>query len=330
MALFSRFICTSCVVAFAAGAASSAHADSGVSVGFNNTPLLGSVIADADQTTVFRIDDATGLVSVVSGQGVRTSTNSARALVTLSCGSSSSCSSQDVTVKVGPISGTLGRGLALTNFSATMNTAQLRTGSLSGANPLTFRIKPIGKSNSVNFYLGMDFPIAADNSGKPSGISTSNFYVYADFGTSTPNDGSTGTALATVSRALGLSSSGTLNFGKLLRPLTGTGTAVVDSDQGQYHNNNIISLPGSTPSRVVFTAVGDPNKTISISIPHDFPLKRSTGETLTVTVSSNAGSSGNLNNSGSYTFGVGGSINVSTTTLTGVYNGSFAVSISYN
>jgi hypothetical protein len=47
-------------------------------------------------------------------------------------------------------------------------------------------------------------------------------------------------------------------------------------------------------------------------------------------MSSNAGSSATLNSSGTYTFGVGGSINVSTSTLTGVYNGSFVVSVAYN
>ncbi len=333
MARLRRWMWMGSAAALGLGAASTAHAQSALSVSVTTPASLGNVTAANVGNTVFRIEETDGSVSVVSGSGVRTGSGSARALVTVSCDSSSSCSSSNVRVRVGPIATYLNRGRGITNFTAAMSTANYLSGTLSASNPLDFTISKIGKNNSATFWVGMDFPIAGDDSGSASGLSGSAFYAYAAFGNTTPTTGTnSGYAYATVVQGLALTSSGALNFGTLIRPTSGTGTAVVGQDDGNYYNNNIYALPVSgAPSRVVFTASGEPNKAISISIPGHFDLVRSGGgSTLSVAVSSNAGSSGTLNGSGTYTFGVGGSINVSTSTLTGVYTGSFVVSVAYN
>lgn len=327
-------MCAGSAAALGLAAASAAHATTnGLSVTVTTPANVGNVTAANSGNTVFRIEETNGSVSVVSGSGIRTGSGSARALVTISCDSLSSCDSSNVRVRVGPIAAYINRGRGITNFTAAMSTASYVSGTLSASNPLDFTIGHIGKNNSVSFWVGMDFPIAGDDSGSASGVSSSSFYAYAAFGSSTPTSGSNGGyASATVTQGLALTSSGALNFGTLIRPTSGSGTAVIGADDGNYYNSNIFALPRSgAPSRVLFSATGEPSKAISISIPAHFDLVRSGGgSTLDVAVSSNAGSSGTLNSSGTYTFGVGGSINVSTSTLTGVYTGSFVVSVAYN
>jgi hypothetical protein len=309
---------------------------SGPAVASVSPMLLGNVVAAASGVTVFHIDENSGSVNTISGSGVRATRGSARALVTLRCGSDPKCNSRNVRVRVGSLGLLAGRAQALRNFDVAGNTAVLAGGSNPPAgNPLDFTIKPIGKNGSASFYLGADVPIAGDDSSPPnallSGLATAGFYVYASYANATPTSGSNaGLAIATVTRALGLSAAGSLNFGTLIRPASGTGTVVVDPDQGAYHNTNIIATGRPAPSRVVFTATGEPNRAISVSIPHDFNLVAPSGSTLNVTVSSNAGSVETLTSAGSYSFGVGGSINVSSTTRSGVYSGTFVVSIAYN
>lgn len=326
-------MCVGGAAALGLGASSAAYAQSGLSVSVTTPAALGNVTAANTGNTVFRIEEADGSVSVVSGAGIRTGSGSARALVTVSCGSSNACASGNVRIRVGPIGAYVNRGRGITNFTAAMSTATYVAGTLSASNPLDFTIVHVGKYSSKTFWVGMDFPIAGDDSGSPSGMSTSAFYAYAAFGNTVPTTGTnSGYASANVIQGLSLTSSGALNFGKLVRPTSGSGTAVIGADDGAYNNNNIYAVPvAGAPSRVLFTATGEPNKVLSISIPASFNLVRAGGgSTLAVAVSSNAGSSGTLNSSGAYTFGVGGSVNVSTSTLTGVYTGNFVVSVAYN
>lgn len=329
----SHFVCLSGAAALGLGLATSAHADNsgGPSVSSIGSLALGNVVAATSGVTVFFVDETSGNVSVTSGSGVRTTSGSARALVTLACGTDSKCSTNNVAVKVGSINLTTGRGQALSNLDIQINSGALSGSTPSRGNPINFTLQPIGRNGTASFYVGGNVPIAGDDSGLATGSATAAFYVYVAYAGTTPSSGSTGgLATATVTRGLGLSSSGTLNFGTLIKPTSGTGTADVDPDQGAYHNTNIIATPSSTPSRVVFTATGQPSTAISVNVPHDFYISTPGGAKLDVTLSSNAGSSETLNSAGSYTFGVGGSINVSSTTLSGVYSGAFVVSVCYN
>ena len=332
----SQFACAGGVAVLGLGLATGARADNsgGPSVQSVGTIALGNVAAAASGVTVFFVDETTGGVTVSSGSGVRMSGGSARALVTLACGSDSKCSTNNIAVRVGSINSTTGRAGALSNFDIQINSGALASNQSIPpvrGDPVSFTMQPIGRNSTAAFYVGADVPIQGDDSNIPSGPSTAGFYVYVAYSGTIPTSGSTaGLATATVSRGLTLSASGSLNFGTLLRPTSGTGTAVVDPDLGQYHNYNVVATGNPAPSRVVFTATGEPSKTISVSIPHDFYITNPAGNQLDVTVSSNAGSSETLNSNGAYTFGVGGSINLSTSTPSGIYKGTFTVSVCYN
>jgi hypothetical protein len=299
------------------------------------TPIeLGTVIAAPTGATVFSIDESTGTVTRISGSGVRTTSGSTRSLVTIACGTDSTCGNDKVYVRVGSVGVNVNRGGDLTNFTMAMHSGKKSSGP-SGSNPVSFVLDPIGKNDTASFYVGMDFPITGDDSGKSSGVSASSFYVYVGF-SNPPSSGSFGgVADAVVYRPLSLSESGALNFGKVIRPASGTGNVAVDADQGAYHLTGIGVVPSSVPSRLVYNVAGEGARSISISIPATFALARTGGgASLTVTTSSNAGGaatlSGSSGSAGTYSFGVGGSINVSNTTALGVYTGTVAISVAYN
>src|SRR6185436_2552689 len=71
-----------------------------------DTPMVLGLVATAPSgDTVFRINPASGGVTVQSGAGRRVSTSSARALVTVSCkpdnGGDNACANDNVRVRIG-------------------------------------------------------------------------------------------------------------------------------------------------------------------------------------------------------------------------------------
>jgi hypothetical protein len=331
----ARHLFGTLLAVFCLGLATMAHATNDVTVQTITIMDIGNVISATSGNTVFRVAPGGG-VSVHSGGGTRTSTGSVLSLVTLKCDNDSDCKNDDVKVRVGAIPVTIGRAEALDNFTIAMHTGSM-VGSVSGSDPVSFTIKKLGQGGTASFYVGADFPIEGNNSSHNSGIAGTAYYVYVSF-SGTPNSGSTGgSAGAIVTRALGLTGTGALNFGWIAAPsATGaTGNVAIDSDNDGLagrHLSGLFAFDTPIPSRVVMTATGDPGRQISISIPHSIFVTRSgSSDKLEVTMSSNAGSTANLNSStGIFSFGIGGSINVSHTTPPGLYNGSFVVSVAYN
>jgi len=332
----ARHSCGGLLAAAFCLSATTAHAASDVTVPTITTMDLGNVVSAASGVTTFRVSPGGG-VTINAGGGARTSSGSARSLVTLQCDNSNNCKNDDVKVRVGSIASTVGRAGTLNNFTMAMNTGSLLAGTLTGSNPMDFTVGKLGKKGTASFYLGADFPIGGNDSSGASGVAGTSYYVYVSF-SGTPSQGSTGgKASAVVTRALGLTGTGALNFGWIVRPAAGggAGNVAIDSDNDGLagrHLSGLFAFNTPLPSRVVMTATGDPGRNISITIPHSIPVTLSgASDTLTVTMSSNAGSSETLNSStGIYSFGIGGSINVSGTTPTGLYTGSFIVTVAYN
>jgi hypothetical protein len=332
----ARHLCGGLLTAFCLAMTTIAHAAVSHVTVQSITPIdIGAVISAPTGVTVFRAAPGGG-VTVFSGGGIRTASGSVLALVTIKCDTDTTCVNDDIKVSVGPIAAVTGRAGALTNFTIAMHTG-LMSGSTSGTSPVTFTIKKLGSNGTASFYVGADFPIGGNDSSGASGAAATGYYAYVATSPSTPTVGSTGgTATAVVTRALGLTGTGALNFGWIAAPTaTGaTGNVAIDADNDGLagrHLTNLYGFATPVPSRVVMTASGDPGRQISISIPTSIVLTRSGGsDTLQVTMSSNAGSTANLNTAGIYSFGIGGSMNVSHTTPTGLYNGTFLVSVAYN
>jgi len=318
-------------VAFAAAAQAQTYTVSSITA---NTPSLGNVVSATTGDTIFTVTASSGAVTRASGTGVRVSTGTTRATVTVNCGNFSSCTSTNVDVRVGSIGTPTGRAKSLTSFNIAMGTATLVTAA-SGTNPISFRLGPIPRSGSRTFYVGMNFPIAADNSGIATGAATSRFYVYVAPAGTTPTAGSTaGTAIATVYRPISVSLSSNLAFGKIVRPTSGSGTVTIDATSGARTMSAGAGLNSPTPSRAAYSVTGEGGQLFSVAVPSTFVMSGSGGGSLTVTTSTTATASqalsSALGSAGSYSFGVGGSLPITSTTTTGSYSGTFSVTVQYN
>lgn len=293
---------------------------------------LGNVVSAASGDTEFDIAPATGTVTKLTGNGARLTTGTARATVTVNCGNQNACTSSNVNVRVGTNGSPTLRARALNEFAAAAGTATF-TASPSGTNPISFQLGPIGKNASKTFYVGGDFPIAGDDSGLGTGAATSGFYVYVVKAPSTPTASisDTDTFRATVYRSLSMSKSSDLAFGRIVKPASGSGAVTVNATTGARTVAAAagIGLSTPTPTRAVFTITGETGKVVAISIPTTVTMTGPSSATLTVTTSDTAPATQTLS-SGTYTFGVGGTFTLASTTAGGAYSGTFNVTTNYN
>lgn len=123
-------------------------------------------------------------------------------------------------------------------------------------------------------------------------------------------------------------------FGRVSLPPSGSGTVTMNASTGALTTTGgIIALTSPTPTRAAFNVGGEGGQAFSVTIPATFQLT-GTATPLTVTTSNSAGASpllsASLGSQGAFTFGVGGSFTLASSTLTGDYTGSFTVTVAYN
>ncbi|MFC5344414.1 DUF4402 domain-containing protein [Brevundimonas staleyi] len=147
----------------------------------------------------------------------------------------------------------------------------------------------------------------------------------------------TGTGSITIIRPLTITKNADLKFGTVVRPGTGSGTAVVSAAGVRSVTGGVVGLAsGDTPQASQFTVAGEGGQSISVTIPATFTMANGS-DTLTVTTNNNlTGSAGSqtlsnaLGAAGTLVFNVGGTVPVASTTTTGAYTGTFTVSAAYN
>lgn len=147
----------------------------------------------------------------------------------------------------------------------------------------------------------------------------------------------TGAGSITILRPITITKNADLKFGTVVRPSTGSGTAVVSAAGVRSVTGGVVGLAsGDTPQSAQFTVDGEGGQSISVTIPATFTMANGS-DSLTVTTSNNltgsAGSqtlSNSLGSAGSLVFRVGGSVPITSTTATGAYTGTFTVSAAYN
>ena len=147
----------------------------------------------------------------------------------------------------------------------------------------------------------------------------------------------TGAGSITIIRPLTITKNADLKFGTVVRPGTGSGTAVVSAAGVRSVTGGVVGLAsGDTPSASQFTVSGEGGQSISVTIPASFTMANGS-DSLTVTTNNNltgSASSQTLSNAlgaaGTLVFNVGGSVPITSTTTTGAYVGTFTVSAAYN
>lgn len=298
---------------------------------------IGNVVSATMGDTTFSVSASTGAVTKLSGTGVRLSTGTTRSLVTIACNVKKDCDRKTIKVEIGSVGSPTRRARALTSFNVASGTATV-TG-VSGTNPLTFSSSnQIQNGGTLTFWVGMDFPIAFDDPLLPTGSSTSGFYVYvcAPAASCTPTAGSTAAlAIATVFRPISLAVDNNLVFGSIRRPTSGSGTVTLTPAGARtVTGTGAFGYPSPVPGAASYTVGGEGGQVISLTIPSSFALTKSGGGSITVTTSNNASASpvltSSVGNAGSYSFQVGGSFPVTSTTPLGAYSGTYSITVQYN
>jgi hypothetical protein len=307
-------------------------------VNISNALDIGTAVAAPAGATVFRINPATGAVNVQSGAGYRLTTGQVRALVTISCqpgrpgpgGPDNGCN-EPAPIRVGGLATPIGRAGPLGSFTVSMLSATLM-GGVTGADPITFTIAPVGNNGSRTFYVGADFPLLGDDSGRPTGNGENSFFVHVlnAVGAAVASDTDKGRVRAL--RALAAAKASDLGFGRIARPAAGSGTVSLDAATGERVVTGGFAYPTPAPARAAFTVTGEGGQAFSASIPSTIQLAGPQAITVTTsnTLPATPSLSGALGAAGSLTFHVGGSFPISGAMPTGAYTGTLTVTIDYN
>lgn len=305
-------------------------------VNIQNPLDIGTVAAAPIGDTLFRIDAATGSVTVIGGSGRRITPGSVRASVTVTCrhtrAGETTCNTANVPIRVGIIGALTGRARAFQGFNVAMGTATL-VGAPTGGQPLEFQIAPPGHNSPKTFFVGADFPVAGDDSGLPTGVGENAFFVYALDGAGLSMGGDADKGRVRTFRALSVAATSDLNFGRIQVPTTGSSEVSISANTGNRTvTGGAFAYPTPAPTRGSFTISGEGNQQVSVSIPTTITLTGPGSLTLNVTDTAPATPrlSGALGALGTYVFHVGGTFTISPTTPTGAYSGVLTVSVDYN
>ena len=141
----------------------------------------------------------------------------------------------------------------------------------------------------------------------------------------------TTTGTSTIIQPISITSSTGLAFGTVIRPASGNGSVTIDATTGARTFSGTVAGMTSTTSRAAYTVSGEGGMNYSISVPVNFNLTGPSTIQVFLTPTATSGTlSGSLGGPGTSTFGVGGNFMISNGTQTGVYSGTFNVTVSYN
>lgn len=145
------------------------------------------------------------------------------------------------------------------------------------------------------------------------------------------SDSASASATATIITPISISKSADLNFGSVIAGGS-TGTVVLSTAGVRSATDGATLGSGSLATAAAFAVSGQASATYTITLPSS-PITVTNGASDTMTVDafgSNPSGAGTLNGSGNQTVNVGARLNVGITQATGVYTGSFDVSVAYN
>jgi len=154
----------------------------------------------------------------------------------------------------------------------------------------------------------------------------------------TPSFAQTSTASAsgstTIVRPVTITKNADLAFGKIIRPATGSSAVAMTDASDTVSADNGGFAVGTGTSRAKYTIDGEGGQVVALTIPTEFDMTRSGGaETITVTLDADLGAtttlSSTLGNAGTKALNIGGSFSVPSTTVSGLYSGSFDVVVAY-
>lgn len=145
-----------------------------------------------------------------------------------------------------------------------------------------------------------------------------------------------GAGSSTIFQPIALQKLTDLEFGAIVRPVSGQGVVSMDPATGAraLSGGGALLNSGAAPTRATFTVGGEGGQSFAVTVPASMTMTRAGGsETLSVTLSSTIAAgvlSGTLGGAGTSSFGVGGAMTVTSAAASGAYAGSFQVVVTYN
>lgn len=252
-------------------------------------------------------------------------------------------------VTVSAIGSPTGLNQNLTAFTAASTGGQ-GIASTSGSSPLTINLNPSGTTYyaSWQFNIGYNLPIS-DAGGGASGAGSSSLLITITPSTAGCTGNSTTAIVPTqVGTPLAITSLAPFSFGRLVRPLTGSGTVTytpTNSGGGSLAvTGGVIALSSPSPTTGIFRIQGQQYKQVVVQVDQSVNLTRG-ANTIVLTPRAVWGSdagNGTFNNgmngtgqaniaaaNGILTLYVGGSFNLTSTTASGTYSGQINVTANY-
>lgn len=138
------------------------------------------------------------------------------------------------------------------------------------------------------------------------------------------------TASITIFQPITISKSSDLQFGRVIRPSTGSTTYTVSAADGtpSVSGGDGIFSGSVTPTRAVFVVHGEGGQQFNIT--GDTSVVNG-GITINLVKSSpSVNLDGSLGVAGTATFGIGGNVTLTSASATGLKTGSFSVTVTYN
>ncbi len=140
------------------------------------------------------------------------------------------------------------------------------------------------------------------------------------------------TVNTTIIRPITLTQNTSLAFGTVVKPASGNGNVIIDKTTGARTSDGGVTIVGTGFSRATYTVAGEGAQAFTITVPATM-IMAGAGN-ITVTLSSTASGSTVLSSTsgqpGTLDFGIGGTFPVSNATNSGVYTGTFPVTVAYN
>lgn len=143
----------------------------------------------------------------------------------------------------------------------------------------------------------------------------------------------TATGSVTIIQPLTIAKDVDLAFGRIVKPASGSGSVTIaNTSDTVTAAGGAVALPGITTSRAKFTIAGEGGQAVTVSVPASFNMLNGSNTiavALTPDLSSPTSLSGALGSAGGATLYVGGNFSLPAGQATGLYTGTFNVSVAY-
>lgn len=295
--------------------------------------VLGDVVSAASGSSTFRAASASGAVTLQSGSAVRISSNSVYSVITISCTGTNLCNSANVYVTLALAGNPSGRLSSIPSVNLTNGTATV-TSAYSAGSYIVINLNPIPRSTSRTFLLGYDIPVLGNDSSQPTGNAATSFLITASRPTGGGSDSLVGNITAKVIRPIDIAKTADLQFGKVTRPTSGTGSLTLSpAGVASVTGTGVIRFPSPAPTAAAFTVTGEGGQAVTVSLPSSVTMSGTAGSIVATTTATGSGSqvlSGTTGSAGTLQVKVGGTIPLSGTTGIGTFSGTLLVTVQYN